>query len=218
MSSLIKIMLTLAAVFASTFLILSSMGWLTVEQIEAWFEAAQTISPIYVVGAVVVLLFADLLIAVPTLTIITLSGFFLGHTYGAAAAITGLMLAGLSGYGLSYCYGEKLASFIIKDKEKYDEAKALFERHGVIMILLSRAVPILPEVTACMAGMTRMPLLTFILVWAVNVVPYTLIATYAGSVSTLDNPKPAIFTAIGLTVFFWVGWLIFRKMQKGNQT
>lgn len=216
MTPLIKIMLTLAAVFASTFLILRSMGLLTVEQIETWLEAAQTISPVYVAGAVVTLLFADLFIAVPTLTIITLSGFFLGHAYGATAAITGLMLAGLCGYGLSYLYGEKLVAFIIKDKGQYDEAKALFERHGVIMILLSRAVPILPEVMACMAGITRMPLPLFILVWAFNTVPYALIATYAGSISTLDNPKPAIFTAIGLTVFFWAGWLMFRKIQSRN--
>lgn len=39
-------------------------------------------------------LVSDLFIAIPTLTIATLSGYFLGFGYGGLAAATGMMLAG----------------------------------------------------------------------------------------------------------------------------
>ena len=82
------------------------------------------------------------------------------------------------------------------------------------MILLSRAVPILSETTACLAGMTRMNPGKFLLAWLINSVPYMLIAVYAGSVSSIENPKPAIFTAIGLSLLLWLAWYIYHRISK----
>lgn len=65
-----------------------------------------------------------------------------------------------------------------------------------------------------MAGMTRMSFLKFLGLWLISTVPYAIIASYAGSISTLEDPKPAIMAAIGLTGFFWLGWVVFRKFQK----
>ncbi len=217
MKSLLKIMIILALIFASTFLVAKFTGILSVDKIETWLTAAKSLSPVYVAAIVVLLLFADLFIAVPTLTISILSGFFLGNFIGSIAAICGLMLAGTTGYFISYIYGERLVALLIKDEKQREEARETFQTHGVIMILLARAVPILPEVAACMAGTTKMPFLKFILSWSVSSIPYALIAAYAGSISTLDNPKPAIFTAIGLTGFFWVGWFIFRKLNRRKE-
>ncbi|MFT7561656.1 MAG: putative membrane protein YdjX (TVP38/TMEM64 family) [Flavobacteriales bacterium] len=186
----------------------------TIEKVEVWLNVAQSSSPVWVAGFVIALLFADLFIAVPTLTVIILSGFFLGHALGAISAIIGLFLAGVSGYGLSRRYGDLLVNFLIKEEHRRLEAQETFGRHGVAIILLSRIIPILPEVSACMAGMTRMPLLKFLLVWLGNVVPYAIIASYAGSISTLENPQPAIYTAIGLTAFLWLSWPVFNTRIK----
>lgn len=51
----------------------------------------------------------------------------------------------------------------------------------------------------------------FIMAWLISSVPYVLIATYAGSISTLDNPKPAIITAISLTSIMWLAWYILKR-------
>jgi hypothetical protein len=58
-----------------------------------------------------------------------------------------------------------------------------------------------------------MNFMTFLALWSMNVIPYCLIVAYAGSISTLDDPQPAIFTAIGLSVFFWSGWAIFNRRR-----
>jgi len=213
MKPLIKVFLIIAAIFATTFLIIKFTGVLTVEQIEGWLLKAKELSPYYVGMIVALLLFADLFIAVPTLTVTILSGYFLGSTYGALAALLGILLAGICGYSLSRYYGESILGFLIKEQSKRIDAIFAFEKHGMMMILLSRAMPILPEVTACLAGMTGMKFGKFLLAWLISSVPYVLIASYAGSISTIENPKPAIFTAIGISVFLWMAWFVYQRAQ-----
>jgi len=197
-------------------LIIKSTGILTVEQIENWLISAKTLSPVYVGMIISTLLFADLFIAVPTLTIIILSGYFLGFTYGAISSITGVLLAGICGYILSSFYGERILTYLIKNNKKRENVVDIFNQHGVMMILLSRAMPIFPETTACLSGMTKMGFRKFLTAWIISSVPYALIASYAGSISSLENPKPAIFTAIGLSMFFWSIWFFYHKKFQTN--
>jgi len=49
------------------------------------------------------------------------------------------------------------------------------------------------------------------LFWIIGTLPYITIAAYAGSVSTLDDPRPAIFAALGLYGVMWGGWFVYRK-------
>jgi len=216
MKSLFKLFLIIAAIFGSTFVIIKSMGLLSIEQIEGWLSDAKLLSPFYVGGLVALLLFADLFIAIPTLTVSIFSGFLLGHIYGAIAALIGVVLAGICGYLLSYYYGDKILGVLIKDEKDRKDAIKSFNTHGFVMILLSRAMPILPESSACLSGMTKMPFSKFLLAWLLSSVPYILIATYVGSISTLDNPKPAIFGAIGITTFFWVSWYVYHRLNKNK--
>lgn len=211
MKALIKLFLIIAAVFASTFIVIKVTGILTVDQIEGWLIQAKSSSAIYVGSIVAVLLFADLFIAIPTLTVTILSGYFLGHTYGAMAALVGTMLAGISGYAISWYYGSGIMAFLIKDEKKRCEAISAFDKGGFAMILLSRAIPILPEATACLAGMTKMGFWKFLLAWSVSTLPYILIATYAGSISSVSDPKPAIITAILISSFLWVSWFTYYR-------
>jgi uncharacterized membrane protein YdjX (TVP38/TMEM64 family) len=209
-------MLMLGLFFTAMMVIFKFTGLLTVDNIKLWLEAAQNISPVYVAAIVVTLLFADLIMAVPSLTITILAGFFLGPVAGAAAAVSGMMLAGLSGYGLSRYKGEVLVRYLIKEEFERQQAKETFLAHGVIIILLSRAAPVIPEVSACMAGLTRMPFLRFLGAWSLSSIPYAAIAAYAGSVSSLANPMPAIFAAIFLSGGSWLGWAIFTKWKQSN--
>jgi len=63
---------------------------------------------------------------------------------------------------------------------------------------------------------SKMPAIKFVSAWLISSVPYAIVATYAGSVSTLDNPKPAIFSSIALSCLLWVGWYILQKVMHKN--
>ncbi|RIW14963.1 DedA family protein [Algoriphagus lacus] len=211
MKALLKITLVLSLAFASTFLIIRLSGVLTEDDIKTWLEAATTINPWYVGLAVVSLLAVDLFIAVPTLTICILSGYLLGFPWGGLSASIGLLSAGLIGYWLSRAFGESILQIIVRSEEKREDAKAHFVQYGLSMILLSRSSPIFPEVCACVAGMTGMKFSKFYLAWTLNSIPYALIAAYSGSISDFENPKPAIYTMIGLYLVIWLAWFIYRK-------
>lgn len=213
MKPLLSLMLVLVLIFASTFVIIKTTGVLSIEQIRRLLDTAQHADPIYVSSIVVILLFADLFIAMPTLTITILSGYFLGPLAGALSALLGLSLAGVGGYLLSYRYGDKLLNFLLKEPAKRSEAVETFVRHGAIVILLSRAMPILPEVSACMAGISKMRFSRFLLLWLSSAIPYAVIGAHAGAMSSLENPKPAIFAVIGISTVLWLGWFAVRKRQ-----
>ena len=138
------------------------------------------------------------------------AGFELGFAY----ALLGYWLAGGTGYVLARVLGRRVLLAVTRDQDKLAEMDDLFHRHGLVVLSMARAVPILAEVSACLAGATKMPPARFALGWAINSVPYAAIAAYAGSVSSLEDPKPAIFAAIGLTGVLWTGWYVFRRLTK----
>ena len=153
MRALIKLILVLATLFATTFILVKLTGVISVEKVELWLTAAKSVDVFYLALIIVLLLFADLFIAMPTLTIMILSGYFLGPFYGAITAITGVMLAGSTGYILSYFYGEKLEKLVIKDPQQRLALRKQFNQYGILMIVFSRAMPILPEITSCLSGL-----------------------------------------------------------------
>ena len=99
MKSLIKIALTLFLFFTGMLILFKFTGILTLEKIEIWMEAAKNTNPIFVALIVAGLLFCDLFMAVPTLSIMLLAGYF-RPVYAFIAAIIGVLAAGLCGYFL----------------------------------------------------------------------------------------------------------------------
>ena len=192
MRPLVLVMATLAGIFASTFVIGRAAGILTADNVRLWLEQVHQTNAAWVMAAVTVLLFADLLVAVPTLTITLLSGYFLGFGLGASTAFAGISAAAFAGYGLCRRWGHHGIALIVRDARQRRALEASFRARGPAMILLCRAAPILPEVTACMAGATRMPFVHFAALFTIGTLPYVLIAAYAGSVSSIDDPRPAI--------------------------
>lgn len=211
-------MLTLGAIFASTFVIGRLTGVLTVANVQDWLEMAQSIDVKWVVGAVIILLFVDILVSVPTLTVTILAGFFLGFPVGVASAVTGMAMASFSGYWISRKWGHRGITFLVRDEADRQDMTDAFHRNGPAMIMLSRAAPMVPEVTACMAGATRMPFPRYCLFFAISTLPYAMIAAYAGSVSSLENPQPAIYAVLFLYLALWSGWFVYQRRTRRKAT
>jgi uncharacterized membrane protein YdjX (TVP38/TMEM64 family) len=218
MKSLIKVMLILGCLFALTFVIGRLLGILTIENVRNWLELAGQVNTTVVAGSIILLLFADLFVAVPTLTITILAGYFLGFPSGAVTAFVGMSLAAGSGYWISRIWGRDGIALLVKDPQERAALTASFETSGPVMIMLSRAVPIVTEVTACMAGATQMPFARYCMFFVVGTVPYVMIAAYAGSISSAEDPKPAIFAVLGLNVLLWVSWVVFNRRRREPNT
>ncbi len=211
MKSLVKVMLVMALFFVSMFAIAKLTGFLDFDQISVWLQSLKETSSTWVGVVIILLLFADLFIAVPTLSLSILSGYLLGFEIGALCAALGMTLAGFAGYFLSASYGTKILNMILKKEDEREDLRESFGKHGFTMILLARAAPMFPEITACLSGITKMKFSRFAFAWLASAIPYAAVAAFAGSVSSLDNPKPAIFAAIGMTIILWGSWFVFSK-------
>lgn len=214
MKLLIKSVLILATIFTTTLLIIKFSGVLTVQDIKELFETLKS-QPSYVLGLIIVLLlFIDLFIAVPTMTVIILAGYFVGFQLALFYTFIGLLLASLTGYFLSKKYGKRVLDKLSSDEEQKIQMTELFNKHGVLVLVLSRAVPMLPEISSCLAGTCNMSLKRFLFAWSLGTIPYLSVIAYAGSISNLDNPMPAIYAAIGITLTFWFLWMLFMRRNK----
>lgn len=212
MKPLLKIVVTLGLIFTSMLVIAKLTGVLDLTALQRSLEAMHDEgAPWWVGGAISGLLFADLFIAVPTLEISILGGYVLGFLPGFLFGLAGVTAAGTAGYALCRWKGDRLVRLILRDDAEVDEMERTFREYGVVMIFLSRAMPVLPEVSACLSGATGMPFGRFLVAWLTVNVPYMAIAAWAGSVSTLQRPYPAILAFIGLTALFWAAWWGFKR-------
>lgn len=215
MKPLLKIMVVLLSVFAVLFILGQVFGILTVENVKAGLQGASEIDALALSMVIIVLLCVDIFITVPTLTITLLAGFFLGFPMGAVVALIGTSGATLIGYAMGQRWGEKAISKIIKDGEQIAELKTTFQTHGPTMITLARAAPMVPEICALMAGATNMRFGRYVLFHLIGTLPYVAIASYAGSISSIDDPMPAIYGAMLLYAVGWGSWFIFQKRRGG---
>lgn len=214
MKPLLKIMGILLSIFVLLFILGQIFGILTVENVKAGLEGASEIDTLALSAVIITLLCVDIFITVPTLTITLLAGFFLGFPMGAAVALVGTSAATFVGYAMGQRWGEKAITKIIKDGAEITDLKSTFNTHGPVMITLARAAPMVPEICALMAGATNMRFRRYVLFHLIGTLPYVALASYAGSISSIDDPMPAIYGAMLLYAVGWGCWLLFQKRSR----
>jgi uncharacterized membrane protein YdjX (TVP38/TMEM64 family) len=211
MKDLIKVAVVLALAFASTFALIQGTGLITEEGVREFLARAHTVNPGWFVALVIGLLLIDLIVAVPTMTTILLAGYLLGPWLGGAASAVGLMLLGGTGYTLGFRFGRPVLARLFEDEERLTGIEQAFARNDLLVLFVCQALPILPELSCCLAGVARTPLSRFVLGYGVGVVPFAFIVAWAGSKSTLSDPSPAIYTAIGVSVALLGAWTLLKR-------
>ena len=204
----------LVLVFTLTLLAFKAFDVLSLDDIKAWLIQAQQWSPVWVGSLIILLLLVDLFIAVPTLSLTILSGFFLGFEWGFFYSSVGLLLAGSMGYVLSRYHGHKVLSWVCKDDAEQKSMIHLFQTLGPLSLLLCRAAPMLPEITSCLAGTTRMPYWRYLMFYSLGSIPYAAVAVFSGSISSVDNPSPALYTYVGMFAVLSVIGLIVVYLKR----
>jgi uncharacterized membrane protein YdjX (TVP38/TMEM64 family) len=154
----------------------------------------------------------DILFSIPTMLLALLSGALHGPLWGAFYVILGLNFCGLTGYVAGKVAGEKLLKLIVKDSITREELRELFVKKGSLLIIVSRGVPMFPEVCSCLSGYSGVSLGRFLLLWQLSCVPYAFILAYSGSLSTWDNPWPGLITmGIFWALLLVLGWFVQKK-------
>jgi len=155
------------------------------------------------------LLVADLLLPIPGTLVMSGLGFLYGPVVGGLLATAGGMLAGITGYGVGRLCGEGVARKWLGDLD-FERGRLFFARGGGWMVALSRALPILPEVVSCMAGLVRMPFGRFVAALACGSLP---IGFLFGAIGSAGRDAPGWSVAFSLAVPA-VLWLAARRILR----
>ncbi len=216
MKSLIKLYLIIIGVFALIFLLVNLTGLLSVADVRAYLEQIQQASKIRIFIIVAVLLASDVFLSVPTILIVTYAGNILGFSWGLLASSTGMLASGTIAYILCRFSGNRMLSVLIKDKKQIDEVNSIFHRMGFGMLVIARALPMLPEATCCLSGMMKFNFIKFLLYYFLGTLPYAFVLTYLGSISNAGNPYPAISGIVIMYIVLYLLW--FFKLRRNNET
>lgn len=162
------------------------------------------------------LLVSDVLLPVPGTVVMSALGYLYGTLLGGLLAAAGSMLAGLVAYGACRLMGKRGARFILGEKD-YRRGHDWFEHGGGWLVCLSRALPILPEVVACTAGLVGMSFKRFVIALACGSLPMGFVFAAIGSAGH-DRPGLAMVMSLLLPAVLWtVARLLIRRLEKRQE-
>lgn len=127
------------------------------DQMEAWArDWVETKHGFWVtVGGVTLLLAADIVLPTPSSLITTMAGFQLGWFLGALVSWFGMSLGAVIGFGLARRFGQPLARWLSNDGD-LESMRLLNERTGPLLLVMTRAVPVLAEASVVLVGVNQL--------------------------------------------------------------
>ncbi len=193
------------------------------DDFETWFSQEAAVAWLNRYGAWawaagIGLLVADLFLPVPGTAVIAALGYVYGLWLGGLIGAAGSMLSGLLAYGLSRSLGRRAAEWIA-GKEDLEKGERVFGGSaGGFIVALSRWLPVMPEVIACLAGMARMPLRRFVAALACGSLPLGLAFAAIGSAGH-DRPVLALLLSAVIPPILWaiIRPLVVRRSGEGEQ-
>ena len=164
--------------------------------------------------AIISLLVADLFLPIPATAVMSAAGYVYGPFIGGVISMIGSVLCGMLAYGLTRLFGRRAAEWLA-GAEGLAENERLFERAGPWLVILSRWLPMLPEIVTCLAGLARMKFGLFLVTLLCGTVPPAF--TYAALGSLFDSqPVVAFSLSMLLPVLLWLAFRPFLRARQSN--
>ena len=158
------------------------------------------------------LLAGDLVLPIPATAVMTALGIVYGPWIGGALSAFGSFVAGALGYGLCRLFGQGAARRLLGERD-FESGQRLFAHYGGWLVVLSRWLPVFPEVIACMAGLTRMPVWVFFAALICGSVPFGFIFAGFGHAG-VDRPLMVIGLSALLPLVLWAAVHAFLRRQR----
>jgi uncharacterized membrane protein YdjX (TVP38/TMEM64 family) len=174
-------------------------GWLAAAADRRWLVAA----------GVVLLLAFDVFLPVPSSAVSTGAGALLGLGGGALASLTGMTL----GAAVAYAIGRVTTSFArrLVPRRDLDWLASTWARHGDLMVVLARPVPVLAESSAIFAGLARMPFGRFLVLTLLANTGISMVYAWVGAHAA--DTRSFLFAFAG-AVLLPVGPLLWYRRSR----
>lgn len=184
--------------------------------LEAWSAELMAWRPDPVIGflVVAVLLWADIVLPVPSSVVLVYAGVALGPWWGAAASTLGLTLSLLSGYGLGRLASLGLVQRVLNEEQR-EQLERAFHRWGPGVVSATRPVPVLAEGAAFLAGLARWNLRA-VAGWGLlaNLGVALLFAGAGAWSARLQSPGLAWLASMVFPALAWLGFRFFLNRPR----
>lgn len=192
-----------AAVIGSKLLLENVLGIQLDPLVRSWIAHPGSGSATLIVS----LLAADLFLPIPSSLVMILSGAAFGTVWGAALSLVGSIGGEWLGFELVRRYGKRASAKIVGDDE-IEQLSRVFQKHGAMAVVVTRALPVVMETTSVVAGLSAMRRSTFLIASLLGTAPIVFVYAYAGAVSRETNSiVPAVVMLIAVA---GLGWVIYR--------
>lgn len=147
-----------------------------------------------------------------------LAGLAFGPVMGAIYAVTGATIGLTLAFLVARYAARGLVASWVEENERMKRLDTEVGRQGWRILLITRLVPIFPfNLQNYAYGLTRIRLVTYVLISAICIIPATLVYTFAGG-SITSGDLTRTFVYLGIAAVFFVilslipGW--FRKRRR----
>jgi uncharacterized membrane protein YdjX (TVP38/TMEM64 family) len=209
----VAISLTLFAIFGNWF-----TQQLSEESMKTWIGEARTWAWI----AAIALMMSDLVLPIPATPIMAALGMVYGPWLGGTIAAVGSTMAALLGYAIArWAEGRWLERIANNDEIK--RFQHFYDNWGGATIILTRSLPILPEVMSVLAGLAKMHFGRFLVAVLIGAIPTGIFMAWVGdfankAAKSSQNPNINTTTALVavtlLPVLLWPVYLLIVKRFK----
>lgn len=157
------------------------------------------------------LLIGDLFLPLPATLVMSAMGYIYGPVWGGILSAFGSFLSGTLAFWLCRALGRKGALWILGEND-LAKGERTFQKNGGWIVAISRWLPVLPEVVACMAGLNQMKWRTFAIALACASVPLGFVYAYIGY-RGVEYPYAALILSAGLPVVLWLAAQYLLRKQ-----
>ena len=151
-------------------------------------------------------LLSDIVLPIPSTIIMTEAANALGFVLSLSISVLGLFCSNMIGYFICKCGVVKFDSLMSS------ELNLFFKKYGFTAIIITRSIPILPELIAFMAGLSKMRVSTFAFASVIGAFPIALYCSCIGSF--FENRTYEMFLAISFSAVMLFLAYVFKLIKK----
>ncbi len=176
------------------------------EQCVKWFSENKETAWIFGI----LLLVSDILLPIPATGIMAAIGIVYHLWPGVLISMAGSVLAGLTGYITARFLGKHTPK-ILASKKELMRFKTFFDTYGGYAIIISRIMPLMPEVITILAGLSKMKFSRFFTSLITGTLPVSILFTWMGTNESMGHAAWMLL-AVALPAIIWPFFIKFTRI------
>lgn len=160
------------------------------------------LTPLFLSFVIISLLVGDVFLPVPSSIISASSGVLLGFSLGSLVSTAGMTLGCIVGWLFGRWAAPVTIYKLVGDKSRL-HFRALFQRYGLMAIVICRGVPVLAEASILLAGAANLSFLRFLMFCFCSNLGISVAYAAAASQGSQGNLVYLIFASVLLPGIAW---------------